>query len=162
MKKANNKVTDARRKHTEMRSIERYGITLNTKKQKEIIKMIHSNLAKLIWKESLSRTHYEVLYEGKIIHTVYSRKCRTLLTVLPPQSQNACCPESEALDDRIRKTILGKIEHGNAHLIEQVDGHISRVGIIINNKLLIIFFDSERKKIINEAEVKTNLDRIFW
>lgn len=161
MKKTRSNSTYARRRHTERRSMERYGIVLNTRKQKEIIGMIHSGKAKLIWKESLSRAHYEVLCEGKVMHIVYSRSCRTLVTVLPAQSQDSHCLESEALDGWIREKITNKIESGDARTIKNVSASVSRIGVVLDNKLLIVFYDTKRKKIINEAEVKMHWERIF-
>jgi hypothetical protein len=73
--------------HVIHRSEQRYGIRLNSKKRKEIVRIIQSNGSTGLKRISNTKTLYMVNYEGQDILVLYSRARKTILTVYPKESR---------------------------------------------------------------------------
>jgi hypothetical protein len=71
------------RVHSSQRLKQRYNIEDAWEAVNEITKLIRSNKATFLWRESSTRTHWLVHYDGQDIIAVYHKPVKFICTVLP-------------------------------------------------------------------------------
>ncbi len=71
------------REHSKRRASERHQVSLNGKDLRNIVKLIQENRGKFIERRSLDRSTWEVKYNEQILRVVYSKRHKTIVTVLP-------------------------------------------------------------------------------
>lgn len=76
-------VRRCRQAHVKERAGERYGIALPAREQAEICALIRAGNARFLFKQSNTRSWYQVPWKGKLLNVVYGRHVHALLTVLP-------------------------------------------------------------------------------
>jgi hypothetical protein len=74
--------TIKQRAHAKMRCKERYGLSLKKSEQKEIVKIIISNKAKFIRRQSNNVTRWIVNYKGQDLKCIYDKRRKTIRTFL--------------------------------------------------------------------------------
>lgn len=70
------------RKHFKKRMKQRYGISINSKESKNIIRLIKDDKCTLVMEDTNTRNIYEIEYKEDIIYVVYSKKSNVLVTAL--------------------------------------------------------------------------------
>lgn len=73
--------------HVKKRSLERFGIFLSKRDQEQIVRIIREGRAMLLSRESNTKSHYKLEYEGIMMRVVYSKEHKCLLTVIPLKNQ---------------------------------------------------------------------------
>lgn len=76
----------AQRFHTKKRAAQRYGLTLTTEKQQEIVRKIQNGDGWFLRAESKRITHWAIQYAGQTLPVVYDKARKELVTVLPPKA----------------------------------------------------------------------------
>ncbi len=71
------------REHSKRRASERYQVNLNGKDLRSIVKLIQANKGQFIERRSLDRSTWEVEYNEQVFRVVYSKRHKTIVTVLP-------------------------------------------------------------------------------
>jgi len=84
-------------KHFSKRCKERLGLDVNDNQYTQIINKIQKGRAKLIRKQSNTRTIWEIMFEGKLIKVVYDKKRKTAVTTFP---LNGSISISEVIGER--------------------------------------------------------------
>lgn len=80
-------VKKIREYHVKRRGMERFGIFLSKRDQQQIIRIIREGKAILLRKESNTKSHYKIEYEGILMRVVYTKAHKCLLTVIPLKNQ---------------------------------------------------------------------------
>jgi len=85
----NKKLKTIRTRHVSRRAIERYGVHLTKRDQERIIGKIQrrDEGVRFLFKQSNSRSHYEIDYQGETFRVVYNKVHKCILTVLPTKNQ---------------------------------------------------------------------------
>ena len=74
----------AQRIHAKKRALERYDLDLNREKLEEIVKRIQSGVGiRMVLRQSLRISHYEMTVQEKLVRVVYDRQRKTVVTFLP-------------------------------------------------------------------------------
>ena len=71
------------REHSKRRASERYQVSLSGKDLRGIVKLIQDGKGKFVERRSLDRSTWEVKYNEQILKVVYSKRHKTIVTVLP-------------------------------------------------------------------------------
>lgn len=72
-----------RYEHTKGRLETRYALEVNKRDLERIIKLIQNKKGRFVRRESNSKTHWLLNYQGQELYVVYSKKTKTILTVMP-------------------------------------------------------------------------------
>ncbi len=80
--------------HAKRRAAERYGIVLNKHLRRQIVQSIRQNKARLIERQSHTRTTWLVTVDDKPAVVIYDNHRHTIVTFLPP-SVSECQPKVE-------------------------------------------------------------------
>lgn len=72
--------------HAKQRAIQRYGVTINERKRREIINLIRSgNVGKFVKRHSVRVSEWEIPLNGEIFRVLYDKKRKDIATFLPPK-----------------------------------------------------------------------------
>jgi len=72
------------RVHAKKRALERYDLDLNRDALEEIVSRIQNGVGiKMVLKQSLRISHYEMTVQEKLVRVVYDRSRKTVVTFLP-------------------------------------------------------------------------------
>lgn len=77
----------SQRVHARKRLQQRYGLDYNRELRKELETIIHSNddRKKIIQRQSLRVTHYEIIHIGHTFHVIWDHKRQEIVTFLPSE-----------------------------------------------------------------------------
>ena len=93
--------TEQKKKHAKKRAMERHDLTLNRQDMAEIRDQIDKSKAICVSRQSIDRAKFYLIFKDKEIVVVYSKRHKTIVTVLP-----SGCPEEEmgrkVIEDRKR------------------------------------------------------------
>lgn len=76
--------TEQKKAHAKKRALERHGLTLNRYDMAEIKNHIANSKAICVSRESIDRARFYTVFRGKEMVVIYSRRHKTIVTVLPP------------------------------------------------------------------------------
>lgn len=71
--------------HAKNRCMQRYGLHLGYNKAKYFVNEIQKNRAKFVKRSSISRTVWDIVYQGITYRLVYSAKTKNIIRVLPTE-----------------------------------------------------------------------------
>ena len=71
--------------HAQRRALERYGLNVNEKTNRQFVNMIQAGKATLLQKQSLRVAKYRIEFEEKTYIVIYDRKRKTIVTFLPDE-----------------------------------------------------------------------------
>ncbi len=71
------------REHSKRRALERHQVRLNGKDLRSIAQLIQTNKGKFLERRSLDRSTWQVEYNNQLLKVVYSKRHKTVVTVLP-------------------------------------------------------------------------------
>lgn len=80
--------SELQREHAKKRAMERYGLTLNREQYGELVKKIQRGNARLMQKQSLRVSVWEIEIRGFKVLVVYDKKRHNIVTFLPPEAYN--------------------------------------------------------------------------
>lgn len=72
--------------HVKSRAFERYGLSLNRRKLREIVSLVERGKGQCLRNRSLAVSEWEIGFEGTIIRLLYDTHRRAVKTFLPPRS----------------------------------------------------------------------------
>lgn len=75
--------TKSQRLHAKRRALERYGISLNRKRYREIVADIQAGRGEFIERRSHRISVWKVKIAGELVRVVYDKIRKTIVTVLP-------------------------------------------------------------------------------
>ena len=73
--------------HAKRRAKERFGLDLNKRDLLCIRDLIQSGQAQFVERQTLDRTLWAVTWQDKILHVVYSKRHKSIVTVLYPKEK---------------------------------------------------------------------------
>lgn len=73
-------------RHFRRRLAERYGLTVTSDECRQLASDIQSGRGRLLFRESLTRTHWLVRVQGITVRAVYDKTTKALATALPLQN----------------------------------------------------------------------------
>jgi hypothetical protein len=82
--------TEEKRAHAKKRAEQRHGLTLNRYDLNEMRNHIVRSKAFCVERQSIDRAKFYIVFRGKEMVVVYSRRHKTIVTLLPPG-----CPEEK-------------------------------------------------------------------
>ena len=74
-------------RHAKRRAKVRYDLQLSVDNHNEIVRLIQLQKGKCLGSQSNRVSHWEIEYKGKILHVVYDKLRKQVVTFLPRQNQ---------------------------------------------------------------------------
>jgi hypothetical protein len=74
------------KQHSLLRVAQRYGQDLGKQDLQNMVKMIQNGESEFVCKQSNTRTHHKVTYQGTEYYIVYDKQREVPVTFLPPES----------------------------------------------------------------------------
>lgn len=80
----------ARRMHSFRRAGQRYGINFSKKREELAIQLIQNGEATFVKKSNCTSnaTIWDIPYDDAVLRVVYSKRCKSIITVLSPPKNN--------------------------------------------------------------------------
>lgn len=77
--------TENQKRHAKRRALQRFGIELTDEKRQNILNQINSGKSRLVRRQSHRVAIHEVTLDGVLIHVVYDKHRKEVVTLLPPE-----------------------------------------------------------------------------